>query len=454
MPRRDPLALDLNGDGIVGTLDSDQGVFFDLDNSGFAEQTSWVAPSDGLLVLDRNQNGTIDGGAELFGTETLLANGEYASNGFEALADFDENGDGQITEEDSIFGELRVWQDLDSDGVTDEGELKSLAELNITSFNLNYTENVTTDENNVEHREEGLFTYGDGSTGLTNTLWFDSDRRNTVPVDIHNGEGVEVSDEIAALPDAIGFGNVYSLHHAMSLDQTGELQALVEAFVKEIDVDERWGLVNQILAKWTGQENVSSDSRGEDINGQELAVLEVFWGQPALQENPTGQYAQTVIDVYQGLASSIYTQLMANSHADTLFNMLSFSKVDGKWVGDFSAVSEYFAERFQEEGGAVGQELSDFIDVVKGVSPYDSVMQDAFVSELINQSQLIDSSSRFTMMSALPEGLVALGSDGSDTLTSNGEFALLGGAGNDTLSGGLGDDTLDGGAGDDLLTIG
>ncbi|MFY9179968.1 MAG: hypothetical protein WAO12_09375, partial [Venatoribacter sp.] len=85
----DPLSLDLNGDGTIGTLPITEGVFFDLDNSGFAEKTSWVAPEDGLLVLDRNQNNHIDGGAELFGTETLLSTGQYAKHGYEALAEFD-----------------------------------------------------------------------------------------------------------------------------------------------------------------------------------------------------------------------------------------------------------------------------------------------------------------------------------------------------------------------------
>lgn len=84
-PFKDPLSLDLDGDGQVNTLPRRAGVHFDLDNSGFAEQTAWLAPGDGFLVLDRNNNGHIDGGAELFGSETTLNNGKVAENGFEAL---------------------------------------------------------------------------------------------------------------------------------------------------------------------------------------------------------------------------------------------------------------------------------------------------------------------------------------------------------------------------------
>ncbi len=81
----DPLSLDLDQDGKIATLDKEAGAHFDLDNSGFAEKTAWVSPEDGLLVLDRNGDGRIDGGAELFGMQTRLNNGELAKNGFEAL---------------------------------------------------------------------------------------------------------------------------------------------------------------------------------------------------------------------------------------------------------------------------------------------------------------------------------------------------------------------------------
>ncbi|WP_225757765.1 calcium-binding protein [Cardiobacterium sp. Marseille-Q4385] len=84
---KDPLSLDLDRNGKIDTLPRSAGVHFDLDNSGFAEQTSWLAPGDGFLVLDRNNNGHIDGGAELFGSETTLNSGKVAENGFEALAE-------------------------------------------------------------------------------------------------------------------------------------------------------------------------------------------------------------------------------------------------------------------------------------------------------------------------------------------------------------------------------
>src|SRR5690606_37346850 len=62
-----PIALDLNGDGKIGTHSVANGVQFDMDGNGSSEQTSWISSEDGLLVLDRNNNGIIDSGKELFG---------------------------------------------------------------------------------------------------------------------------------------------------------------------------------------------------------------------------------------------------------------------------------------------------------------------------------------------------------------------------------------------------
>ncbi len=93
--RRDPLILDLDGDGIE-TINLRSGAFFDHDGDGFAEQTGWVAPDDGVLALDRNGDGIISDGRELFGDQTILTNGTRAANGFEALAELDTNRDGKM----------------------------------------------------------------------------------------------------------------------------------------------------------------------------------------------------------------------------------------------------------------------------------------------------------------------------------------------------------------------
>lgn len=115
----DPIVLDLNGNGI-GTVAKFgyHGVMFDHDNDGIATATGWVDKEDGLLVRDINKDGQITNGTELFGDNTILQNGQKATNGMTALADLDTNQDGIIDKHDTAFAELKVWQDKNSDGIS------------------------------------------------------------------------------------------------------------------------------------------------------------------------------------------------------------------------------------------------------------------------------------------------------------------------------------------------
>ena len=126
----DPLVLDLDGDGIELTNVAAERVRFDIDADGSSEEVAWVRPDDGMLVFDRNGNGVIDNGGELFGDQ------HGAVNGFEELAKFDENGDGVIDANDEVFGKLGVWQDSNTDGVSAAGELRTLADYGIESIAL------------------------------------------------------------------------------------------------------------------------------------------------------------------------------------------------------------------------------------------------------------------------------------------------------------------------------
>gem|GEM_PF-1335178 len=105
-----PILLDLDRDGVIQTLGTSAGTHFDHDGNGFKELSGWVAEGDGILVFDRNINESIDNGSELFGNFTPLANGMLAVNGFQALAQFDVNGDGKVDANDPIWSQLKVWQ--------------------------------------------------------------------------------------------------------------------------------------------------------------------------------------------------------------------------------------------------------------------------------------------------------------------------------------------------------
>lgn len=244
-PPRDPLALDLDGDGIE-TLAADgyYGALFDNDADGVQTATGWVAPDDGLLVLDRNGNGMIDDGSELFGDATPTTNGTAAS-GFAALAEMDSTADGVVNASDSEFDNLRVWRDANSDGISQAGELFTLDELGIVSLDTQSTATNTDLGDGNRILREGTFTRTDGSTGIMADLSLDEQaiyRQFTDPV--------AISDEAAALPDLLGGGAVRDLREAMSLDSSGELATLVDQFVGASTRAEQTALVDQIIQKW------------------------------------------------------------------------------------------------------------------------------------------------------------------------------------------------------------
>ncbi len=161
-----PLVLDINGDGLKYTSAED-GVIFDLDNDGNPEQTAWTTAQsefdNAFLVLDKNKNGQVDNGGELFGDQ----NGE--ENGFLELAKYDSNGDGVINSEDEVFNELLLWVDYNKNGVVDynndgtTNELKTLAEANVVELSVKFGE--------IKDADGNLLTDAFGNiTGLVGTF--------------------------------------------------------------------------------------------------------------------------------------------------------------------------------------------------------------------------------------------------------------------------------------------
>jgi hypothetical protein len=147
------------------------GVSFDIRNDGNPVQSGWVAPTDGLLVRDLNHDGVINDGGELFGQGTVLTNQSKANNGFIALAELDSNLDGLIDKNDQAFSELGIWQDLDSDGITDAGELSTLSALGVESLSLHHAEKTVMNQGNLIGLMGGFQTE-DGITHELADIWF------------------------------------------------------------------------------------------------------------------------------------------------------------------------------------------------------------------------------------------------------------------------------------------
>lgn len=147
-----------------------EGVDFDLNADGAPERTAWTRAGgdEAFLVLDRNFNGRIDNGQEVFGDETPQFP-SAAPNGFRALAVFDEmqnggNEDGKIDQQDSIYGALQLWTDTDHDGQSSSSELQALANV-VRSLDLEYRRSDEQDELGHEHRYWAPIERADSSGG-------------------------------------------------------------------------------------------------------------------------------------------------------------------------------------------------------------------------------------------------------------------------------------------------
>jgi hypothetical protein len=135
----DPILLKL-GNGAWKLSGLNDPVSFDITNTGHLDTIGWTAADSGIafLALDRNGNGRIDNGGELFGNSTVIADGSRARNGFEALAAFDANGDGVIDENDPVWSRLLLWTDRNHDGISQPGELQPIAQSPIASITLDH----------------------------------------------------------------------------------------------------------------------------------------------------------------------------------------------------------------------------------------------------------------------------------------------------------------------------
>ena len=406
--------------------------------------------------------GQIDDGSELFGDQTILSDGEKAANGFEALADLDSNQDGVFDGDDEAFGEVKVWQDKNGNGVVDDGELKTLNEAGITSINLNYEHQSVTDEHGNAHSQTGTFTRTDGTSGTITDVWFDADYADTV-----DKSDIIIPSDLYDLPEVEGFGNVHNLRTAMALDTTGELKGLVEQYVATTNRTERDGILTDLIYTWAGVIDVDPESRATSgVHGnaigdaRKLETLEEFLGEEYLgtwcwgerDPNPHGHAAPILLDAFEQLKDYIDGALLSQTHMKTYADAvtINWNTSTEKWEVDISAALELLETGYEAAGTDGVLFLNDFAKVLK---VYGELGQNAI--EAFRAAG--DPSGEGNSFDAALAGFGAdnVGTSRNDSLKGTDfDDQLFGLAGDDYISGGDGNDTLNGGSGNDTLVGG
>lgn len=320
------LVVDLDGDGVeLTSLWSAQAVWWDIDLDGFKEATAWVAPDDGLLAIDRNGNGLIDGQGELFGDERR--------SGFEALAEFDSNRDGRIDSQDPVWDRLLIWREKRIDGYSAKGELFPVKGSNILRFNLDpFPLNQLTADNKVTARGSYDISYA-GIEGVetrnhpvenvqasysdTNTVY-----RENYPLDFR----------VLYLPTLRGYGTLPNLHVAMSLDKKEDGSLLDQVRALDVPLEELFNPdrdiehdVDHILFRWANVDTLDPGSRGPHIDARKLGYLEMMIGQPFVQSgalnavNPLFFAAIDLNEAYQIAYNNAFARLIAQTPGKGLF---------------------------------------------------------------------------------------------------------------------------------------
>ncbi|MDR0593202.1 MAG: hypothetical protein LBG60_08110, partial [Bifidobacteriaceae bacterium] len=455
-PPRDPIVFDMAGDGFAPTAVS-AGAYFDLDVNGYAERVNWVQSDDEILAWDRNGNGKIDSGLEVFGDSTRLASGSVAGSGFAALAELDSNGDNAIDPADDDWGVLVLWNDKANLGRTDVGELRGLDDAGVKSVSLETVRLDQTVDVGVVLGEASQVVIDDGLVHLAAEYWVAAVNWDTIEPDLD--EETDVPADVAALPNVRALGRVPSLHRAVLADETGRVRDLIEGFAQTVDSGEREALVRELVFMITGAEQVAAGSRGANFDAQQLAAVEAILGRPfngVRGPNPNAAASAILHGVWSRLFEIYYCELLYQTHLIGVHRVLNQDLVVDGRVG----VSGLAEQVLGLPGGDVGTDR-----LLADLGRFLFYAQQGGITGLGDLAAQLGPVG-VGLYADMPQvgSLLWVGSEGDDTLSTTagwptayglgGDDTLNGSASADMLYGGAGDDRLNANAGSDLLAGG
>ncbi|NGZ06664.1 MAG: hypothetical protein G8237_09940, partial [Magnetococcales bacterium] len=493
-PPNDPLVLDLDGDGIEVTA-ADTIVVFDHDGDGVKAGTGWIRPDDGWLVLDRNGNGTIDSGGELFGVNTLKVDGQLARDGFDALRELDDNQDGRIDQQDGDFAALQIWRDLNQDGISQSAELTTLADHGIMAIGVSSIPvRIDLGSGNIQ-TAAGTFTYADGRTGNTGATGEETSDGTIANLDLMTDifhstftDRIPLTEQARRLPNVRGTGRVRDLSEAISL--SSDLAEWVELYAQQTTRDGQLAMLDRLMELWADTSEMKSlKMQAESLASvgvrlvysldglvqgtpeyesfvRKLGIVERFMG--FTYGGQGGMVSMTPLNVNAGIIgvrlwdpqsanisqayelfkADVYESLLLETRLSGYLNQLDLVSRGGRVVPDFGNLQKSFESAIARNPRDGVIDLIEFLNVMgetnlKNQGWHGAAFLAAQLDHIPELGAFTEDLNHWTVRFAGP-------GDAAPGRTSGQDF-LVGAGRNDEISGGDGDDILAGGAGNDTL---
>ncbi|MGJ5182003.1 calcium-binding protein, partial [Bradyrhizobium oligotrophicum] len=460
----DPLVLDIGGDGVVLSSVATSSVHFDFSGDGLAERTAWISAEDGILAIDDNENGAIDNGLELFGSAT--------QDGFAVLETLDSNQDGVIDARDDSFEKLRVWRDLNQNGISDPGELMTLPDAGVASVSLNRQYVGGSNAGNVIGYE-ATFTGSDGNSRSVQSVYLQIDQRHPAP----DEDSFAPASGVELLPQFAGSGLIHSIAFKASSDAaflsdwtalTDESLALSPGMLRS--------RLEEMMLRWADAAEVAADSRGPYVDARHLAFLEAFFGEKyreaqrgqELRDYPSDiQFGRELEATFQGILNVFETGFLAQVWPSILARGGDVSDLVGSPFAfyallDLSSPVSHVAGQDTNSPG----NLAEVAGLIFNSLPNDAGSQAAYLikalSGLEGMVQLAFEGNRGAFAAALAPYVAGLGDqtardialhivDGSAYFGTTKPEGIGGSSSQDLLIGGGGGDFLSGGGGSDIF---
>lgn len=483
----DPLVLDLDGNGIIDiqAINGYKGAMFDHDGDGIATATSWIGSKDGLLVFDKNNDGIINSGRELFGDSTLIDNDTLAKHGYEALAKFDDNHDGVIDVNDTAFGSLKVWQDKNGDGISTFDELIGLSSLGIDRLFLEHSD-VNQVFDNATIIKQGKFSQN-GKEQLMADMGFN---QNTIYS--RHTDKIELTDAQKGLPTLNGMGRLRDLRQASALSD--KLTDILTQYQTATTKTAQLALLPALIQAWSdtdkdkddsftpmfSQAMIRTPSAGIGLTPTQANTLSTFSIDIALQSKlakladkiaildsfagtktdklyiANHSQAEQILDsidkTYHSLQDSVYQSLLTQTRLSPYFEKIALVFDDNGLHFDYSALKAFIDSKHQNDPQNAFVDLAELL-IYGGINAWDEgrTMLSSFATQAQDKG-VLDDYLALLDNATINKLATQQGGDTNDVLTAVGilnQDVLYGNGGNDTLVAGTKTSILTGGAGSD-----